>query len=251
MTAGEKIKQARIAKGLTQDDLAAALGISKSAVSRCEQDQRQFRVEQLYTLSKLLDIPVYELVNLSPEKREELEKISRLVSEVEERNLFGEYISEDEAWVPEAMSFLRYLIERELAAAVSEDNLSEDSAENPQEPEFKKRKRRAAKLTGMFDQLNDAGQLNLLEYARVVSLVPDFQLQSQKPDVYSGLTDEEGTQLRSTIKLLQEAKYERYTLMDDQEPEDSDRMQSNAKLISDLNEKIAKIILGAAKRNES
>ena len=64
MTTGEKVKQARIAKGLAQDYIAARLGISKSAVSRCELGQRQFRVDQLYTLANLLDVPPYELVNI-------------------------------------------------------------------------------------------------------------------------------------------------------------------------------------------
>lgn len=76
MTTGEKVKQARIAKGLAQDYIAARLGISKSAVSRCELGQRQFRVDQLYTLANLLDVPPYELVNISPEKKEELKQIS-------------------------------------------------------------------------------------------------------------------------------------------------------------------------------
>lgn len=41
MTTGERIKKARIDRGLTQDDLAKALRTTKAAVSRYELNQRQ------------------------------------------------------------------------------------------------------------------------------------------------------------------------------------------------------------------
>ncbi len=248
MTTGEKIKQARISKGLTQDDIADALGISKSAVSRCELGVRQFRVDQLYALAKLLDIPVYELVGLSPEKRKELEQISEIISDVEDRYFHGEYIGEDNQWVPQTMEFLKYLLDRELAAAVSEPAPDKPSDEDPQEPEFKKRRRRTAKVDSLFNQLNDAGQLNVLEYLKIMVQVPDFQLHPKKPDVYSGLNEEEGTQLKSVIVMLDEAKYERFQLTEAHEPEDSDKMRKNAEQIAGLNEKIAQVITSAIKR---
>nr|WP_325221905.1 helix-turn-helix transcriptional regulator [uncultured Oscillibacter sp.] len=248
MTTGEKVKQARIAKGLAQDYIAARLGISKSAVSRCELGQRQFRVDQLYTLANLLDVPPYELVNISPEKKEELKQISKIISNFEDRYYNGDYIGEADQWIPQSMEFLKQLIERELATAAAEPGPDGASSENSQEPELKKRRRRTAKFDTMFNQLNDAGQLNALEYLKIMVQVPTFQLHPQKTDVYSGLNEEEGAQLKSVIGTLNEVKYERFQLMEAHEPEDSEKMRENAEQIAGLNEIIAQIITGAIKR---
>lgn len=248
MTTGEQVKQMRIARGFTQDDLATALGVSKSVISRCELDQRQFRVDQLYTLAKLLEIPPYELVSLTPEKQDELEEISDIISVVEDRYYHGDLVGEDYAWVPKAMSFLKNLIDRELAAAVSGVSLNDVPDENNQEPEFKKRRRRTAKVDTLFNQLNDAGQMNVLEYLKIITQVSRFQLCPKELNVYSGLNEEEGAQLKSVIIMLDEARYERFLLVEAHEPEDSDKMRRNTEQIAGLNEKIAQIITGAIKR---
>ena len=142
---------------------------------------------QLYTLANLLDVPPYELVNISPEKKEELKQISKIISNFEDRYYHGDYIGEADQWIPQSMEFLKQLIERELATAAAEPGPDGASSENSQEPELKKRRRRTAKFDTMFNQLNDAGQLNALEYLKIMVQVPTFQLHPQKTDVYSGL----------------------------------------------------------------
>lgn len=122
--------------------------------------------------------------------------------------------------------------------------------DDSQDPDYKKRKRRTAKLTALFDQLNDAGQRNAIERLKDLSQIPAFQKQPEQLTIFSGLTSDEGTRLESAANLLQEAKYERFTMQEDQEPEDSAKMQNNTKLIADLNENIVKIITGAMKRAE-
>ncbi len=69
---GEKIREYRLKKGLTQDALAAELHISSQAVSKWENGQTMPDISLLVPLSKVLKISVNEL--LGGDRRRELEK---------------------------------------------------------------------------------------------------------------------------------------------------------------------------------
>lgn len=62
MGIGERIREARKAKGLTLEELGEQLGVSHAAVSRWENDERTPRLEHLFRLSLLLDVEVYYLM---------------------------------------------------------------------------------------------------------------------------------------------------------------------------------------------
>lgn len=65
---GEFIKQKREDKGLTQDDLASKLGISKPTVSLYESGERKPTLDRLIELAKILDTPLSHFLALgSPE----------------------------------------------------------------------------------------------------------------------------------------------------------------------------------------
>lgn len=58
---GANVKKARIAKGVTQLDLALALGYkSVSSIAKAESliENKHFNIEQLYKISKALDIEI-------------------------------------------------------------------------------------------------------------------------------------------------------------------------------------------------
>ncbi len=57
MTYGERIRQGREAKGLTQEELAEAVGVSRQAVSKWEGDLSRPAAGKLVLLSETLDIP--------------------------------------------------------------------------------------------------------------------------------------------------------------------------------------------------
>ena len=57
MTYGERIRQGREAKGLTQEELAEAVGVSRQAVSEWEGDLSRPAAGKLVLLSETLDIP--------------------------------------------------------------------------------------------------------------------------------------------------------------------------------------------------
>ena len=76
-TIGERIKQARLNKGWTQDDLAVAAQITSAAVSRYENGQRQPRLEHLQAIANALGVSTFELTTFSPEKKAELERANQ------------------------------------------------------------------------------------------------------------------------------------------------------------------------------
>ena len=61
---GEKIKQIREIKGITQQDLAAACNFEKSNMSRIEAGKTNFTISTLYKISMALDVKLAELVDV-------------------------------------------------------------------------------------------------------------------------------------------------------------------------------------------
>ena len=65
MTLGKKIRKTHKAKGLSQETVAAALGVSRQAVTRWESGQSAPSTTNLISLSKLFDLPLGELCDTS------------------------------------------------------------------------------------------------------------------------------------------------------------------------------------------
>lgn len=61
MNSGEKIKEARIKKGLTQKELANAANLSEIAIRKYEAGSRQPKIETLQKISIVLDVPLSHL----------------------------------------------------------------------------------------------------------------------------------------------------------------------------------------------
>ena len=55
---GDRIRIARKEKNISQEELAEAIGSTKSAISRYESDKRQPRIEQLQRIAEVLGITV-------------------------------------------------------------------------------------------------------------------------------------------------------------------------------------------------
>ena len=96
MTFKEKIVKLRKLKGLTQDDFASAVGVSRQAVYKWESGQSYPEVAKLLEIKKLFDISIDDLLDESyevvlPEKK----KRKRLPKEVKE-NLEAETLLTEE-----------------------------------------------------------------------------------------------------------------------------------------------------------
>lgn len=70
MSIGQKIKDARIKKGLTQEDLAAKTDISIRTIQRIENDEVDPRSFTLQAIATVLEIEYEELVKLSKNNTE-------------------------------------------------------------------------------------------------------------------------------------------------------------------------------------
>lgn len=67
---GGKIKKLRKAQGLSQEKVAAELGLSRQAVSKWESDQSQPDLENVIKLCRIFQISVEELLDMQSEKTE-------------------------------------------------------------------------------------------------------------------------------------------------------------------------------------
>ena len=61
-TLGDRMRILRSGRGLTQQDVAAALNVSRSAVAMWERNEREPNLETLAALARLLDLPLSALV---------------------------------------------------------------------------------------------------------------------------------------------------------------------------------------------
>ncbi len=74
LTIGRRIRQLRTDRGLTLDDLGAALGRAASQVSVIENGKRELKLSELQKLARILDVTVDELLSPeAPSKRAALE----------------------------------------------------------------------------------------------------------------------------------------------------------------------------------
>lgn len=64
MKIGERIKELRTEKGISQQELAAALDIEKSNMSRLESGRVNMGVRTIYRIAQALDISMSELLDV-------------------------------------------------------------------------------------------------------------------------------------------------------------------------------------------
>ena len=63
MTFGEKLKQARVAAGLSQEQLSEQIGVSRSAVAKWESDKGMPDIQNLKVLAQLLNTSIDYLLD--------------------------------------------------------------------------------------------------------------------------------------------------------------------------------------------
>jgi transcriptional regulator with XRE-family HTH domain len=67
MTTGERIKELRLRRLLTQDDLAELAGLAPATLSRIENDLQNPNISTLKALTKALNVDVTEIVDFEKE----------------------------------------------------------------------------------------------------------------------------------------------------------------------------------------
>jgi transcriptional regulator with XRE-family HTH domain len=64
-TIGQRVRQARRRLGLSQAQLATRINVSRTVISRLEHGQHNLAYAEILTLASVLDLTVWELLNLS------------------------------------------------------------------------------------------------------------------------------------------------------------------------------------------
>jgi repressor LexA len=120
MNIGAKIKQARLAKGYTQEELGKLIGVQKSAVAKYEKGKIvNIKRSVLAKISKVLDIPPVELVSDIEEKPvETAEKLADLFlgltqeTDADTKEMLNEYLSLDDAKKAQIREYVHFLSTR-------------------------------------------------------------------------------------------------------------------------------------------
>lgn len=214
---GERIKEIRTSKGITQADLADALDTTTAAISRYEQGKREVRFPQAKAIADFLGVPVYDLYGFSGERQAEIEKIQETISDIREqmkRNL-AEYPDGSMQGMDESLQQVAEMLEKNvqdelnLAGVVHRAQIratslmqsdKEETLPVPTKPDLaiKRRNKRTDSLVSMFSgypddvqgrvldlvsvfgQLNSAGQKHAVSRVRELAELPRYQAQ---PDV--------------------------------------------------------------------
>lgn len=72
MSMGTRIKQARLAKNMTQDELAKRIGVSKNAISNYENEVSTPKIELLFPLMASLDVDANYLYGVDAEQNKSM-----------------------------------------------------------------------------------------------------------------------------------------------------------------------------------
>ena len=71
-TLAERIRHARELKGLSREELSERLGVSEMTIRRWEKYNTSPRMEELQKLAQVLNVPVSEFMDSSPENKDNL-----------------------------------------------------------------------------------------------------------------------------------------------------------------------------------
>lgn len=82
---GERIKQLRISKGITQAELAESIGTTKGVISRYEQGKRELRFAQAQGIANFLGVSVFDLYGVPSEKQMWIENSQNLLAKLKEQ----------------------------------------------------------------------------------------------------------------------------------------------------------------------
>lgn len=90
---GARIKQIRVSRGITQAELADAIGTTKVTISRYELDKRELRFEQAQKIADFLGVSIFELYGFPSDKKQYFDDERKRVLQMEK---VIQYLSEED-----------------------------------------------------------------------------------------------------------------------------------------------------------
>lgn len=111
MNIGEKIKNARLEKGYTQEELGNLIGVQKSAVAKYEKGRVvNIKRSVLAKISKVLDIQPVELVSdIETKPVESANFLADIYLDIELKEMIEEYNKLDDIKKEQAREFIHFL----------------------------------------------------------------------------------------------------------------------------------------------
>lgn len=207
ISVGERIRQLRITKGVTQEELAAALNTTKAAISRYELSQRELRFSQSQAIAEALGVSVFELYGFPSEQQQQINSTVNALNIMKEKLQQAEKNSKA---TPEQIKGARQIIadteqylQEQVSAAVTTDaqirsGLSQSVAEQSMAQgvamtkQSEKRfntllqifyrlpddgQNRAVELLSTFEKLTSAGQKRAVGRVKELAEIPRYQQQ--------------------------------------------------------------------------
>jgi transcriptional regulator with XRE-family HTH domain len=112
MTFGQKLKQLRIDKSLTQSELADKLNLSKANISKYESDDIEPNLQTLTSISKLFNVSIdYLLKNSSDVQEESLsldEELQQLLNDPDTLVAFKDFKNLSDSDKQEIINFIKF-----------------------------------------------------------------------------------------------------------------------------------------------
>lgn len=249
---GEKIKAMRLARGIAQNDLASALETTKQAVSLYELGQRRLRPDQLLAIADRLGVSVCDLVDVSAEKRAEIETAREIIYAIDSRLEEGQTPGKQDEWVHATKKLLENLIQNDLAAAIAADGVSptpEVPAKDGLEGrEGRLQRKRTEELLLAFGGLNAVGQKSVMRHIRELAQVPAYQAQ---PHLF-GFDPEDRQTIERELATIKNVRYE-LDAMDGGKmtPGKASAIASSARLLSGATDRLVELLFDRRALGES
>ena len=240
---GHKIKAMRLVRSIAQQDLATVLGATKQAVSLYELGQRRLRPDQLLAIADRLGVPVCDLLDVSAEKRAEIETAREIIYTIDSRWSDGQMQGEQDEWIHSAKKLLENLVQNDLAAAIAADGVPPTpdlpAKDGPEGREGKLRRKRVEELLLAFGGLNAAGQKSVIRHIRELAQVPAYQVQPY----LSGFDPEDRQAVEAELATIKNARYE-LDLMDGGKmtPSTASAIASSARLLSGATDRLVELL---------
>lgn len=196
---GKRIKQIRLEKGLTQNELAEAAGVTMAAVSRYELGQRVPRPKVIVAIANALGVSPFSLASVPAEQRQYFEKLDHKLNymmnkadeqdDSEKKERVREMKSAaDEVMLDVLDSFLSVPTEEAITDAQEALSALEFKAEKERlrrttiRSEAKKR-RQVEQLTSIFSELSRENRLKVIDYANTLKMAENYErLQAPKDE---------------------------------------------------------------------
>lgn len=177
ISVGERIRQLRTEKGITQEQLAAALNTTKAAISRYELSQRELRFSQAQAIADALGVPVFTLYGYSIPVTQ-LMQINQTAQAIDIVKKRIQQIREDPKYTPEDIKIaegiqarLEQFFDEQVSAATLKEatdgnTIAQKAAKQDASQEVKTTKqgrRRFDTLSSIFYRLPDDSQNRVIE----------------------------------------------------------------------------------------